>query len=726
MNNDPLFQERLKKLNKLKELGVNPYPERFERSHFSAEALELGEKGVRDLEEVTKSNKGDITLAGRMLNMREFGKLNFVHLQDDKGRIQLCFMDGQLDDNDVEVFKLLGTGDIIGVSGELFQTKHGETTLMVNKLTMLSKALRGLPEKWHGVKDQETQYRQRYLQTIMDPEAKKRFEFRFELTKKIRDFYYDNGFIEIESPVLENISSGAAAKPFQTHHNAFDIDVYLRIAAGELWHKTAVVGGFEKVFEVSKCFRNEGIDPSHLQEFTMIEHYAAFWNYEDNMDFMERMFEYILKETIGTTKVTVNDPEGNPAEVDFKTPWPRIDYAEQIKKDSGIDIHKYDNAKDLLKAIEEKGIKIEKASDMGYGNLVDHLYKKVTRPKLIQPAFVMKHPIDTKPLARKNDEDPKVCDSFQLLVNGWEIINAYGEIVDPLDQRERFEAQAAAKASGDEEAMSMNEEYLLAMEHGMPPMSGMGMGVDRLVSLLTQQDNLKDVVLFPLMKPQHGQANVDKVDTEEKGSSKPKKKSSATGDGLTVDIGISYDEALALAKEHIKNPNVMNHSLEAEAVMRGLAKHFGADEEAWGILGLLHDIDWDPETVKPEEHGMKSREILSAAGVTDEAITIIESHIYGFGGGVFQDRERSGLVQHALACGETITGLIHAGALVRPDKSVASMEVKSIKKKFKDKSFAAGVDRDVLREAEKIGLEMNDLFQIALDAIKPIADQVGL
>ncbi len=319
--------------------------------------------------------------------------------------------------------------------------------------------------------------------------------------KKATELARAYGFRRIETPVLENISSGAAAKPFATHHNALDIDVFLRIAAGETWQKMAIAGGYEKTFEVARCFRNEGMDPSHLQEFTMVEHYAAYWNFEDNMAFTEKLFEHLLKTVLGTTKVTVLDREGKPVEVDFKTPWPRRDYREMIQKDCGIDVLEYKDAKGLLKAIKDKKIVIEGAEALGYGNLVDHLYKKVSRPQLVQPTFVIHHPADTKPLARKSDADPRLCDTFQLLVNGWEVVNAYSELVDPTDQRERLEKQAAAKAKGDEEAMSMNEEFLTAMEHGMPPISGWGMGIDRLVTLLSQQENLRDAVLFPLLRP---------------------------------------------------------------------------------------------------------------------------------------------------------------------------------------------------------------------------------
>lgn len=310
----------------------------------------------------------------------------------------------------------------------------------------------------------------------------------------------DNRFVEVETPILTTVASGAAAKPFITHHNALDIELYLRIAP-ETYLKRCIVGGFDRVYEFAKCFRNEGMDPSHLQEFTMLEYYGAYWNYEDNMNFTEQLIAHTMKELLGTLEVKCVDRDGKDQMIDFTPPWPRLKFVELIEQDCGINILEcYGDADALRAQTKKKKIIIERAETMGYGNLCDALYKKVSRPKLIQPAFVIEHPVDTKPLARRNDEDPRLADTFQVLVNTWEIVNAYSELVDPLDQRERLMRQSDAKANGDEEAMPMDEDYLLAMEHGMPPISGWGMGIDRFVALLTNQDNLKETVLFPLMR----------------------------------------------------------------------------------------------------------------------------------------------------------------------------------------------------------------------------------
>jgi len=497
------YHDRLQKLKSLNEAGVIPYADSFERSHTCMEALEYGESGgVRELDDLLKESKTKLKLSGRIMAMRTHGKICFASLQDYTGRLQICFMQDHLEKEVFKFLKKLDVADFIGVSGELFRTRHGEVTLLVDEFKLLSKALRPLPEKWHGLKDQEQLYRQRYLDTVMNRESSERFIFRSNFVRALREFYWEEGFMEIESPVLENIASGTTAKPFTTHHNALDIELYLRIAGGELWHKMAVVGGFEKVFEIGKCFRNEGIDPSHLQEFTMVEHYACFWDYKMNMDFTEKMITHVLQKVLGTLKVTLMDRDGNEVEVDFSGPWPRKEFVKLIEEDCGINVLDFnDDAVGLKAEIKKKGIVIDDIEKLGYGNLVDSLYKKVSRPKLIQPCFITNHPLSTKPLARKNDDDPRLCDTFQLLVNTWEVVNAYSELVDPIDQRARLEGQVMAKAGGDDEAMMMNEEYILAMEHGMPCMSGFGMGIDRIVTLLTKQDNLKDSVLFPLMRP---------------------------------------------------------------------------------------------------------------------------------------------------------------------------------------------------------------------------------
>ncbi len=490
------YFDRLKKLEEMRANGVMPYPERYERTHTALEARALGENGMRETEEVTKGGGTEITLAGRIMTFRSHGKLSFAQLQDQSGRIQISFMRDVLGEEKYKfATKKVDAGDFLGVKGELFKTQHGETTLLVREYTLLAKTLQPLPEKWHGVQDQEMKYRYRYLDILMSPEAFSRMRMRSKLIQIIRTYLEQHEFIEVETPILSAKASGALAKPFMTHHNALDKDFYLRIAP-ETYLKRAVVGGFERVFEFAKCFRNEGMDPSHLQEFTMLEYYASYWNYEDNMDFTENLFKHFIQELFGTLVITVGGHE-----IDFGKKWPRMSLRDLIFEKTGIDIYTEKTADDLRRAIKEKNIILEDTAKLGRGNLIDALYKKTVRPQLIQPIFVTSHPIDLSPLARRNDANPDITDRFQLVVNSWEVVNAYSELVDPVDQRQRFEEQAKLKASGDEEAMEADYDYVYAMEHGMPPMSGWGMGVDRILALLTNQENLKDVILFPLMKP---------------------------------------------------------------------------------------------------------------------------------------------------------------------------------------------------------------------------------
>ncbi|OGC82656.1 MAG: lysine--tRNA ligase [Candidatus Abawacabacteria bacterium RBG_16_42_10] len=480
---------RLEKLAKIRELGVNPYPDRFERTHSLSDAknLAIGTKNVK--------------IAGRLMTTRGMGKLTFAHLQDFSGRLQVVLQKEKIGEERYAFFAdLIDNGDFIGCEGEIFQTKHGEISLLVESFVLLSKSLRPLPEKWHGVQNRELIYRERYLDLISNPDSLKRFQFRTNFIKEIRAYLEKNNFWEIDTPALCNKASGALAKPFITHHNALDTDVYLRIAP-ETYLKRAVVGGFERVFEFARCFRNEGVDPSHLQDFTMLEYYVAYWNYEDNMAFTEKMLVDVLQKLTGSLEFDVIGRDFETiTRVDFTGPWPRVALRNLILEDSGIDIDTFPDAENLRKEIKKKKIDIQDIDKLGRGNLIDGLYKKVSRPKLIKPTFVIKQPTDQSPLARLNDDDPTVTDRFQLVVNTWEVVNAYSELVDPVDQADRFETQAADKAGGDEEAHGTDDDYIRAMEHGMPPMSGWGMGIDRIVALLTAQPNVRDVVLFPLMR----------------------------------------------------------------------------------------------------------------------------------------------------------------------------------------------------------------------------------
>ena len=529
---------RIGKVHKMQAMGIIPYAQQFPKKDFIGDIIARSEgKSFRDINDIIPDAQAQVRTAGRMTLYRTHGKLAFAKLLDSTDQIQLMFhkdnckivtsyewrstwkwgtTDTLKDPNgeDMSAYKfmekMVDMGDFIGVEGEVFHTHKGELTIFVSTFMFLSKAIRPLPEKFHGLQDQEELYRKRYLDLIANPDAYKRFLLKSKFYQALRNFYTQEGFIEVQTNILGNAASGAAAKPFITHHNDFDTDVYLRIAF-ETALKKATVGRFEKVFEIGQDFRNEGSDPSHLQEFTQVEHYAVYWNYEDNMRFTEQMFDYLFDELKLSKQLNVKDKEGEIKEVDFTTPWKRIDYTQGILEASGIDITQYglDDADKLRKDIQAKGIVFEKMDTMGTTTLIDYLYKKVLRPTIIGPAFIYNYPVIMQPLARVSDANPGIVEQFQLLVNGWEICKAYSELVDPLFQQANFDKQAEAAAKGDEEATAGDDDFVTAMEYGMPPQSGFGMGLERILAILTEQDNLRDVVLFPLMKAEQGSEEED-------------------------------------------------------------------------------------------------------------------------------------------------------------------------------------------------------------------------
>lgn len=479
---------RLKKLEKIKESGINPYPENFDKKNSLAEA--------KILKEGTK-----VKVAGRLMTKREMGKIAFCHLQDASGKMQMVFKADEIGQEQFKFLsKMVDLGDFLGIEGKIFVTQKGEISVLADKYVFLGKALRPLPEKWHGLKDPEIIYRQRYLDLLMNEDSKKTFAFRSNFIRAIREFYWQENFMEVETPTFMHKATGATATPYKTHNNALDIDVYLRISH-ELPLKELIIGGMEKVFELGRAFRNEGVDPAHLPEHTHLEHYCAYWNFEDNIRFTEKMIDYLFAKLRINKKMELTGRDEKKHQVDWSTPFKRVNFIELLKHDTKIDIRKYDSAKDLLKDIKKAKIEFEGMADMSLAGLVDNLYKKVSRPKIINPTILYHYPKYLQPLARINDDDKNIVDQFQLVVNGWEIVKAYSELVDPLDQKERFNEQLKAKVGGEVEVMESDEEFIIALEHGAPPISGWGLGIDRVIALLTGQTNLRDVVLFPLLRP---------------------------------------------------------------------------------------------------------------------------------------------------------------------------------------------------------------------------------
>lgn len=480
-------QVRREKLERLKALALDPYPKTHGRD-TSVEALQAS------FDAWAEEGKS-VTVGGRLLAVRVHGGLAFADLVDDTGKIQLSFKQEALDTSFTLFCEQIDPGDLVQATGVPFLTKRGERSIAVTTWHILAKALRPLPDKWHGLQDIEARYRHRELDLITSPEVKNTFIVRSKLVQSMRRFLDERGFLEVETPMLQPIPGGANAKPFITHHNALDIDLYLRIAP-ELYLKRLIVGGFEKIYEVARCFRNEGIDPTHNPEFTQIELYWAFVN-QDFLGFMEEMLSRMMEEAIGSTTVTRQGQELN-----FKAPWPRKTFREVILETCGIDINNCPTVPDLIREIKAAKIKIDFKGAIGIGEHLDQLYKKTGRASTIQPTWILDYPVEMKPLANRSVSDPSKAAVAQLVVMGGEIINAYyHELNDPIDQRERFEAEEKLATEGSEEAQRIDEDFLSALEQGMPPTSGMGMGIDRLVALLTDSPSLKEVIFFPTLRP---------------------------------------------------------------------------------------------------------------------------------------------------------------------------------------------------------------------------------
>lgn len=478
---------RREKLKNISE-QCNPYPERYERTHSL--------KDAKYLEDGTKNVK----IAGRIVFARKMGKLSFVRIRDLEGDMQLELKIDLLGEEKYEFFKkLIDTGDFIGASGEIFTTQTGEKTLRVETFEFLGKALRPLPEKFHGLTDTEIKYRQRYTDLIMNEETKKVFLGRSKFYAFLHKYLGEHGFLQVETPILQTAVSGASAKPFFTHHNALDMDCNLRIAP-EIYLKECIAGGFDKVYEIAKCFRNEGMDTEHLQEFTQVEWYASYWNFEDNIKFYTEFIKSLILELTGSLEVNYQGMTLN-----FNGDWERINYVEELTNILGFDFLDIEEPQELKQKIIEKGLFTMKDLEeyKSLSQIIDFVYKKTIREKIINPTIIYNYPAVLIPLARRNDNDKRRIDVFQVLAAKTELCKAYSELVNPETQRDAFLDQLKAKEQGDDETQDVNEDFLLAMEQGMPPISGLGFGIDRLMMLIFDQSSVRDVVLFPLMKPEN-------------------------------------------------------------------------------------------------------------------------------------------------------------------------------------------------------------------------------
>ena len=775
---------RRAKRQALIDAGVNPYPI---ASKVTAHAKDLEEK-YADLE--AGAGAQDVySLAGRVRAIRGQGKLMFVVLEDVSGKIQLFCRVNDMDEKSWELLRQLDMGDIIQAEGPVVRTRRGELSLAPRSIVLLSKSMRPLPEKFHGLTDREIRYRQRYLDMIMNPEVREVFRKRSRIVSLIRSYMEADGYIEVETPIMHSILGGANAKPFVTHFNALDRDFYLRIAT-ELPLKRLIVGGMERVFEIGRQFRNEGMDLTHNPEFTSMEAYCAYSDLDGMKRLTEGLFQYIAREACGCEpghEVIMFQGQ----EIDMSGTWdsrPLSEIASEVVGEHVDMDTPVERLRELCRAHN-----IEPQDNWGPGKLLFELYDELGEETLVRPTFVCDYPEEVSPLSKRKDDDPRLTDRFELVIAGHEYANAFSELNDPVDQAGRFAEQVAAKGFGDDEAMGYDYDYVRALEYGMPPAGGIGYGIDRMMMLFCDQPSIRDVLLFPQMKPEtvtrqdiaeqvggartdNAAADVDSLFSDaEKGATAEveaqrqaedaaaqeptdapvtaaapaanvEAKADAAGEkdeaagsqdgagvsdavraaidataqeGEALDAGISREKAYELLTTYNKDPFHVSHGETLEGLMRHFAQKYDpANVEFWGLVGLLHDLDWE-RWQDDQLHTTKTAELLAEAGANPYLAHAIMTH----NSDMNRDLPKPQLkMEKVLFECDEVSGLIQAAAKMRPSGSVLDMPLKSLKKKFKDKRFAAGCDRDVMRlGAEYNGLEVADALNEVLEAMKAIA-----
>ena len=666
--------------------GINPYPI---KSEVTAHAAELEER-YASLEAGQDTN--DVySLAGRIRALRNQGKVAFVVLEDCTGQMQLFCRINNLSEADWALLGQMDLGDIIGATGTIMRTRRGQLSLAPTSLTLLSKSLRPLPEKFHGLTDKEVRYRQRYVDLIMNPEVKDTFVRRSRIISAIRRFMEDEGYLEVETPILQETLGGANARPFTTHFNVLDQECYLRIAT-ELHLKRCIVGGMERVFELGRQFRNEGMDLTHNPEFTSMEAYCAYSDLEGMKRLSERLFQACAA-AVGKGEVI----EYQGTQVDLRSPWRSATVAQIASECVGEQIDLDTPVERLRELCAANGI--EWAEDWGAGKLVFELYDALGEKSIVNPTFVCDYPVEVSPLTKRKDDDPRLTDRFELIIAGHEYANAYSELNDPVDQEERFAAQVAAKAAGDDEAMEYDADFVRALEYGMPPAGGIGYGIDRMVMLLCDQASIRDVLLFPHMRPERREAR--------------------PADDGRLQTGLTREQAHDLLVRYNEDPFHVAHGETLEGLMRHYASQLDPDNvEFWGQVGLLHDLDWE-KWPDPVQHTVKAAELLAEAGANPALAHSIQTH------NCDQNPELpkpEHIMEKWLYAVDELSGLIQASVKMRPSRSVMDFELKSLKKKFKSKGFAAGCNRDIIRRgAELLDMELDELLASVIDAMKAIA-----
>ncbi len=700
-----LREDRLKKLEKIREIGWNPYPSSFEKKQMIAETREMEGKEVKT--------------AGKLYSFRTHGNIAFADLKDETGKIQLFFKKDTLGAESYKQLTLLDIGDYVGVEGTVTKTTAGELSIIPTSYTLLSKSLQQLPHEWFGIKDTEQRFRQRYLDLLLNPEVRDRFNTRTKILRHMREYLDGLGFWEVETPIFHPQYGGANAKPFMTHYNALGQDMYLRIAF-ELYLKRLISGGYERVYEIGRDFRNEGFDRSHSPEFTMIEWYEAYADYHRVMDVTEGLFKHLADKVNGSSKMKIDEKE-----IDLSGKWPRVTMNDIMKKELGIEVETASH-EELLAYCKEH--KIELIGGETKGQLIFAIFEHTIPEKLIGPIWIIDYPEDVSPLSKNHRSKPGWVERFEGYIGGKEICDGWSELTDPIIQRQRFENDQKASRKDKSEAQQVDEDFITSMEFGMPPLGGIGIGIERLVMFFTNTWAIREVMLFPTLKKiTHDEQQPETLVAQPEKQIEvapailpvvPKKEE--TSDPYTI----TRDQAFTLVQEKLSSPHLVKHSLAVEAAMKALAKHFGGNEARWGMVGLLHDVDWDVTKDAPDQHTKTAVEWLKELGNTDvELHDAILSHNHHHNG----EGEPDSLMEWALYTCDELTGFIVARTLVLPTKKIADVTVESVLKKFPSKSFAAGVNRQQIQLCEeKLGIKIEDFVGLVLKSMQEIAPDLSL
>ena len=692
MNNKPedeqgLSEQRRIRREKLAELQAAG------RDPFKITKWDQEQRSAEIKENFDKYEDKQVSIAGRIMSKRIMGKASFIDLLDRDGKIQCFVARDNLGADEYAIFKKYDVGDIVGVKGEVFKTKTGEITVRVKELVLLSKSLQVLPEKFHGLQDTDMRYRQRYVDLIMNPEVRDTFRKRSQIISAIRKFLAERDFMEVETPILVTNAGGAAARPFETHHNALDEDFRLRISL-ELYLKRLIVGGLERVFEIGRVFRNEGLDPKHNPEFTLMELYQAYTDFHGMMELSESLYRYVAQEVLGTTVIKYADRE-----IDLGKPFERMTMTEAVKKYSGVDFSQIKTIEEARAAADSKGVEYEQRHEIG--DILNLFFDEFVEKNLIQPTFITEHPVEISPLTKKKPDDPEHVERFELFINGWELANAYSELNDPIDQRERFQEEERRLAAGDDEANHTDEDFLNALEIGMPPTGGIGFGIDRMIMLMTDSSAIRDVLLFPTMKPLGGKNKTGKKEETPK-----------------LDAGISCEGAMDLLRKYNEDPFHITHGEMVGKLMRYYAEKYDPkNADFWQVVGILHDLDWE-KWQDSETHTVKTAELLKEAGVNPQVAHSIQTHNSDNNSDLPKPELK---MERVLWAVDELSGLLGAVIKMYPSHSAQDLNLKSVKKKYKNKKFAAGCDREYIEKgAELNSMDIEELLASVIEAAKAV------